>query len=136
MRKTYALGTKYKKVAKHKQTEYEKLYEKGKINPFDKNWNLKDYEKSQANSSSSISNKNYFLEDLKKQFLQTKVHLTDSTQRAYRSVIKLFIEDVGQTMPVDKINANDIRSFCIREGLSNASQRNYLRHLKAFFNWL
>jgi hypothetical protein len=43
LQKTYALGTKYKKVAKHKLTEYEKLYEKEEINPFDEYWNLKEY---------------------------------------------------------------------------------------------
>lgn len=136
IRKTYALGTKYKKVADHKKSAYEMLYEKGEIDPFDDNWNLKEYEKSKESSSSTVSSNNFFLEDLKDQFLQTKIHLTAPTQKAYKSVTKLFIEDVGKTMPIGEVNDRDIRNFCIREDLSNASQRSYLRHLKPFFNWL
>ena len=136
VRKTYALGTKYKKVAEHKQTEYEKLYQSGEIDPFDPEWNLKEYEKTQQEATNSTISKNYYLDDLKEEFLLTKKHLSSSTNRAYKSVIKLFIESVGQTMPVAQINHKDIRSFCFDSEYSNATKRSYLRHLKAFFNWL
>jgi hypothetical protein len=44
-KKTYVLGTKYKKIADQKKIEYQKLYDAGKINPFDDSWNLQEYEK-------------------------------------------------------------------------------------------
>jgi hypothetical protein len=136
VRKTYALGTKYKKVAKHKQTEYEKLYEKGIINPFDDHWNLKEFEESRKSTDTSFKTDHIYLEDLKKEFLRTKSHTSDHNLRAYRSILKLFKEHVGQTMPAKHIKPSDIRSFCFQDRLSNATQRNYLKYLKTFFKWL
>ena len=47
IQKTYALGTKYKKIAEQKKYQYEKLHEAGEINPFADDWNLQEYEKMQ-----------------------------------------------------------------------------------------
>ena len=132
----FALGTTYKKIAEHKKTEYEKLVQNGEIDPFEPNWSLKEYEQSVSSDMSNKIVNSYYLEDLKKDFLKTKSHATDATKKGYKSVIKLFTEHVGQSMTVNLIRTNDIRSFCFKKSYSNATQRNYLIHLKAFFSWL
>lgn len=134
IKRTYALGTRYKKVAEQKKVEYEKLYEQGKINPFADDWNLKEYEKKKELDGTSLTSP--ILLNLQKRFLQERTHITAKTKSAYRQVLKQFAEHVGYTMPVRLITAGDIRSFCMRETLSLASKQNYLRHLKAFFNWV
>jgi site-specific recombinase XerD len=134
--KTYALGTPYKKIAEHKKVEYEKLYQRGEINHFDDSWSVREYEKSQQESSKPAVVDSYYLEDLKKDFLKFKSHVSQPTKKGYRSVINLFIEHVGRSMTAPLIKASDIRTFCLKPGYANATQRNYLRHLKAFFNWM
>lgn len=134
--KTYALGTTYKQIAEHKKTEYEKLYQRGEIDPFDPNWSLKDYELSQSSGVSNVISGNYYLTDLEEEFMEYKSHVSSATEKGYKSVIKLFIGHVGQSMTANLIRPNDIRTFCFNSKYSNATQRNYLRHLKAFFNWM
>jgi integrase len=136
IRKTYALGTKYKKVAEHKKTKFEKLYHRGEIDPFDENWNLKEYEEGCKTSAKTAINSSYYLEDLKEDFLTSKSHTSIDTQKAYKYIIKLFIEDVGISMTANLVRPLDIRTFCLQERLATATQRTYLRHLKAFFNWV
>lgn len=131
--KTYALGTKYKKVAEQKKREYEKLYQSGEINPFDGAWNLQEYEKQKELEGTAYTSP--ILNQLTKQFLKSKTNVTAKTKAGYKQVLNQFKEHVGQSMPVTKINTTDIKSFCLREKLSNASKRNYLTHLKIFFNW-
>lgn len=134
--KTYSLGTSYKKIADKKRIEYEKLFESGEIDPFDPHWNLKEYEKAQNSPLLSSDVDSYYLQDLSKSFLESKPHVTDATVKGYKSVIKLFTDHVGQSMTAPLIRANDIRSFCFKSSYSNATKRNYLRHLKAFFRWM
>lgn len=133
-KKTYALGTKYKKIAEQKKLEYEKLYDAGQINPFDDNWNLQDHEKEQELEGTSLTSP--IINTLQKQFLREKTNVTEKTRRTYKYIIRQFMDQVGHSMPVTMIDANDIRSFCLRPKLANASKRNYLKHLKAFFNWV
>jgi site-specific recombinase XerD len=134
--KTYSLGTSYKKIADKKRIDYEKLFESGEIDPFDPHWNLKEYEKAQSSSIMSSNVDSYYLQDLSKSFLKSKPHVTDATIKGYKSVIKLFSEFVGQSLTAPLVRANDIRSFCFKSSYSNATKRNYLRHLKAFFGWM
>jgi len=134
IKKTYALGTKYKKIAEQKKVEYEKLYQAGKINPFDDNWNLQDYEKKQELAGTAMVSP--ILSSLKKKFLQQKTNVTAKTKKTYDQILTNFTEQVGYTMPVRLVDANDVREFCFRHDLANASKKNYLRHLKVFFNWL
>jgi site-specific recombinase XerD len=133
-KKTYALGTKYKKIAEQKKLEYEKLYEAGKINPFDDNWNLQQYEKEQELKGTSYTSP--IISTLQKQFLREKTNVTEKTKKTYEYIIRQLMDQVGHSMPVTMITTNDIRSFCLRPHLANASKRNYLKHLKAFFNWV
>jgi integrase len=136
IQKTYALGTKYKKVAKHKLTEFEKLYHKGEIDPFDENWNLKEFEEAHKSSNQTAATGSYYLSDLKEDFLVSKSHTAVDTQKSYKYIIKLFIEDVGISITANLVKPSDIRTFCLQDRLSTATQRTYLRHLKAFFNWI
>ncbi len=133
-KKTYALGTKYKKIAEQKKLEYQKLYDAGKINPFDDEWNLQDYEKEQELDGTSLTSP--IISTLQKQFLKDKTNVTEQTKTTYRQIISQFMEQVGYSMPVTMINTDDIKSFCLKPHLANASKKNYLIHLKAFFNWV
>ncbi|PAU94215.1 hypothetical protein CK503_08360 [Aliifodinibius salipaludis] len=133
-KKTYALGTKYKKIAEQKKLEYEKLYDAGKINPFDDDWNLQEYEKEQELDGTSLTSP--IISTLQKQFLKEKTNVTEQTKKTYRQIISQFMEEVGYSMPVTMINSSDIKKFCLKPHLANASKKNYLIHLKAFFNWI
>ena len=73
-KKTYALGTKYKKIAEQKKLEYEKLYYAGKINPFDDDWNLQEYEKEQELDGTSLTSP--VINTLQRQFLKDKTNVT------------------------------------------------------------
>jgi site-specific recombinase XerD len=134
IQKAYALGTKYKKIAEQKKHQYEKLYEAGEINPFADDWNLQEYEKMQELKGTSVVSP--ILNELQKKFLREKTNVTAKTKKTYKYIIRQFMEGVGYTMPVTRIDADDIRAFCLRDDLANASKKNYLKHLKVFFNWL
>jgi len=110
------------------------LYDAGEINPFADDWNLKDYEKSQELEGTSITSP--IMLNLQKQFLKQKTNVTAKTKRTYKYIIKQFMELEEPTMPVTKITTDDIRDFCLRDDLANASKKNYLKHLKTFFNWV
>lgn len=132
--RTFALGTKYKKIADQKRVEYEKLYDAGEINPFDPAWNLSDYEAKQIAQESS--GKHGLLEQLVNEFLASKTDVTEKTRETYREILERFTAQVGKTMPIHQVHKGDIADFCLRKGLANASKKNYHRHLKSFFNWL
>lgn len=134
IQRAYALGTKHKKIAEQKRIQYEKLYEADEINPFDDDWNLLEYEKQQELKGTSVVSP--ILNELQKKFLREKTNVTAPTKRHYKYLLKMFMEHVGYTMPVTRIDADDIRAFCLRDDLANASKKNYLKHLKTFFNWL
>lgn len=134
--KTYSLGTSYKKIANKKRVEYEKLFESGEIDPFNPHWNLKEFEKTQKLSENATLVDSYYLSDLLKEFLDSKPHVTQATLDGYESVVGLFINFVGQSMTANLVRPSDIRSFCFKKEYANATKRNYLRHLKAFFGWL
>lgn len=136
-KKTYSLGTTFKKIAEEKKVRFQKLYDQGEIDPFQESWSVKAYEdylkESQGNG---VVVDSYYLDELKEAFLKTKSHTTEATRSGYKSVIKLFIEDVGRSMTANLISPEDIRLFCFKKKYSNATQRNYYKHLKVFFKWL
>lgn len=101
IQKTYALGTKYKKIAEQKKLQYEKLYEAGEINPFADDWNLQEYEKSQELEGTAITSP--ILVELQKKFLKEKTNVTAKTKRTYKYIIKQFMEQVEPTMPVTSV---------------------------------
>lgn len=131
--KTFAIGTKYKKIAERKKVEYEKLYESGEIDPFEAGWNLSDYESEKNDHSSEHA---VILDRLVDEFLESKTGVTQKTKDTYDEILKRFSSEVGKTMPIQKVNSGDVSKFCLRKDLANASKKNYHRHLNAFFNWL
>jgi len=137
VKKTYSLGTTFKKIAEEKKVNFQKLYDQGEIDPFQENWSVKAYENHLKESKGKgVVVDSYYLDELKEDFLKTKSHTTDATRKGYKSVINLFMEDVGRSMTVNLIKPSDIRSFCFQEKYSNATKRNYYKHLKVFFKWL
>lgn len=62
--------------------------------------------------------------------------MTPKTKKNYDQIINQLIDQVGYTMPITKINADDIRAVCLRHHLANATKKNYRKHLKAFFRWV
>lgn len=133
--KTFSLGTRFKKIAEQKKVEFEKLYDSGEINPFEPGWNLKDYKEQQIQESAP-SEYSVILDRLVDEFLDSKTGVTEKTKDTYEEILKRFSNEVGKTMPILKVNRDDIAKFCLRNDLANASKKNYHRHLKAFFNWL
>jgi site-specific recombinase XerD len=137
VKKTYSLGTTFKKIAEEKKVNFQKLYDQGEIDPFQDGWSVKAFEDQQKESGGSAGSvDSYFIDDLKEEFLKTKAHTAAATRKAYKSVIKLFIEEVGRSMTISLIRPSDIRNFCFKGGYSNATQRNYYKHLKVFFSWV
>lgn len=134
--KTFALGTKYKNIAEEKKVNLQKLYEAGEIDPFQDGWSVKKFEQMQSEMGSAPMSASYFLDELKEDFLETKSNTTEATKKGYKSVINLFIENVGRSMTANLITPSDIRTFCFNQKYATATQRNYFKHLKAFFAWL
>ena len=113
------------------------MYDQREIDPFQEDWSVSTYEDYLKESKGkSVVVDSYYLDQLKKDFLKTKSHTSDATRKGYKSVINLFIDDVGRSMTVNLIRPSDIRSFCFKKRYSNATKRNYYKHLKVFFTWL
>lgn len=134
--KTFALGTKYKNIAEEKKVNLQKLYEAGEIDPFQDGWSVKKFEQRQSEMGTAPMSASYFLDELKEDFLETKSNTTEATKKGYKSVINLFIESVGRSMTANLITPSDVRTFCFNQKYATATQRNYFKHLKAFFAWL
>lgn len=128
--KKFSLGTKSKKEALKKQLEYENLYDRGEIDPFT-GWTPKLHDQ-KANSKLEIVT----LSDLSEKFLSDRTQITEVSKVNYSDILRNFQNQVGSTLPVSFISDEDIRDFCFKSHLRPASQANYLRHLKVFFNWL
>jgi len=132
--KSFALGTKRKQIAEQKKNKFEKLHESGEINPFEPGWNLKDYEQSLI-IIEGAGDRSLYLSDLKEEFLDSKTNITQKSKDAYDDVIGRFVETVGESLPIHRVTVKDLKEYCLNPDLANASKKNYLRHLKAFFNW-
>jgi site-specific recombinase XerD len=134
IQKMFSLGTKRKQIAEQKKNQYEKLYESGELNPFEPGWNLKEYELSQKDIEGA-GDRSLYLSDLKEEFLDSKTNITQKSKDAYDDVIGRFVETVGESLPIHRVTVKDLKEYCLNPDLANASKKNYLRHLKAFFNW-
>ncbi|WP_069130054.1 tyrosine-type recombinase/integrase [Rhodohalobacter halophilus] len=134
IKKTFALGTRRKQIAEQKKNQYEKLYESGELNPFEPGWNLKEFEQRQMDIEGA-GDRSLYLSDLKEEFLDSKTNITQKSKDAYDDVIGRFVETVGESLPIHRVTVKDLKEYCLNPDLANASKKNYLRHLKAFFNW-
>lgn len=134
IQKMFSLGTRRKQIAEQKKNQYEKLYESGELNPFEPGWNLKEFEQRQMDIEGA-GDRSLYLSDLKDEFLESKTNITQKSKDAYDDVIGRFAETVGESLPIHRVTVKDLQEYCLNPGLANASKKNYLRHLKAFFNW-
>jgi site-specific recombinase XerD len=134
IQKMFSLGTRRKQIAEQKKNQYEKLYESGELNPFEPGWNLKEFEQRQMDIEGA-GDRSLYLSDLKEEFLESKTNITQKSKDAYKDVIGRFAEKVGESLPIHRVTVNDLKEYCLNPNLANASKKNYLRHLKAFFNW-
>lgn len=131
--KKFSLRTKRKREAKKRKLEYEDLYMEGKINPF-QGWSPKKHEqqkeklKSQPNAIT--------LKELTDVFIKNRSQANQVTKKNYRRHLEMLMDEIGETLPVTMITEDDIRDFCFKEHLANATKRSYLRHIKVFFRWL
>ena len=132
--KKFSLGTKNKRQAEKKTAEYLDLFEKGEIDPFG-GWTPKLHESRNGRAISPA--KSFAISDLATEFTDKRTQASDATVKNYKSILEYFQRDqVGETLPVNMITEEDVRIFCFKKDLAAASQANYLRHLKVFFNWL
>jgi integrase/recombinase XerD len=132
--KKFSLGIKSKRQAEKKKIEYTELYEMGEIDPFS-GWTPKLHES--RNGQATSPGQSLAIYDLATEFIENRTQASEATKKNYKSILQYFQDDqVGKTLPVTMINEGDVRMFCFKENLTSASQANYLRHLKVFFNWL
>ncbi|MEX1062803.1 MAG: hypothetical protein WEC12_04305, partial [Balneolaceae bacterium] len=107
LQKSFALGTRYKKIAQQKRVEYEKLFDSGEINPFEPGWNLKEYE--ERKKSGLVTTESLYLQDLLKQFLDDRTDVSEKTKTTYRYIINDFSNEVGKSLLATHIEEKDIR---------------------------
>ncbi len=130
--KELGLGTTLKREAEKMLLEYEELYERGRIDPFN-GWTPGVEAKRRRQK---LSGQNISLEKASEQFINERSQANERTKSNYRTHLGMLMEVLGRTMPVTQIMESDIREFCFRSDLAPATQASYLRHLKVFFKWL
>lgn len=131
-RKALSLGTTLKREAEKMLIEYEDKFQRGEIDPFN-GWTPK---MEAQKKRKKLSGKHMSMKKATDEFISKRNQANQKTKDHYQKVFDMFMEEVGATMPVTQIIENDIRDFCFKPDLSNATQANYLRHLKVFFKWL
>jgi integrase/recombinase XerD len=83
----------------------------------------------QANPSSNI------LQHVMRKFIDNRSQANEVTKESYRRHLKMFMDQVGKTIPVTAITESDVRAFCFKSTIKPATQSSYLRHVKVFFRW-
>lgn len=132
--KKFSLGTKNKRQAEKKKTEYLDLYEKGEIDPFG-GWTPRLHES--RNGQGISPGQSFAISVLATEFIEKRTQASEATKSNYKNILDYFQrEQTGETLPVTMVTEDDVRKFCFKKDLASASQANYLRHLKVFFNWL
>ena len=125
-----SLQTEDKQEAESLCEEYGKKYDHGEISPFG-GWTYQKEvrrrrEKQRGRSIAAAVDA----------FLEARPHVTEKTRKGYRYKLSGLADSIGRSMPVDLIQAEDIRCFCFRDDLARETQRTYLRHCKMLFRWL
>jgi len=132
VQKSFALDTKDRKKAERLKIEFEDKYEMGEIDPFN-GWSPK----MEINKRRESLVKTYLnLEQAINIFIDERTQANEITKKGYRTVLNMFMERLGKTMPISRIRTNDIRDFCFRSDIAVATQRSYFTHCKVFFRWL
>lgn len=130
--KALSLGTTIKREAEKMLIDFEDKYQRGEIDPFN-GWTPKMEAKKKRES---LSGKFMSLEKASELFLAKRNHVSQKTLDNYEKHLIMLQDQVGKTMPVTRITEQDIRDFCFKPGLADATQASYLTHLKVFFKWL
>ena len=130
--KQFSLGTTNKREAEKQLINFEELYERGEIDPFN-GWTPKDEAEKKRQS---LTGKYISLEDAAKDFISVRSQANQRTKDNYEKHLRMLMDQVGRTMPVNQITEGDIRDFCFKSDLAPSTQRSYLTHLKVFFKWL
>ena len=129
--KTFSLKTKSKKTADSLLRRLETDSELGKIDIY-KEFNFRKWRDSDSTDEQEAS---VLLQDAIANFLYESTHRTEKTLSHYKMILKNFSQNTGISMPLKEVNGSDIRDYCFRSDITPTTSNNYLRHLKAFFNW-
>jgi site-specific recombinase XerD len=130
--KALSLGTKIKREAQKLLIKYEDKYERGEIDPFN-GWTPK---KEAQKKRQKLRGKYIPLHKAADQFIEQRSQANAQTKDNYRRHLNMLEDQLGRTMPVTEIRESDVREFCFRPDLAQATQKSYLRHLKVFFRWM
>lgn len=117
-RKWVALKTKEKSVANMKLVELEKKQVMGEYDPWIDSYSAP------LTISSAI-----------KSFLFSRSHCVEKTIHHYQSVLSLFERSLGGSSGISTLSAGDIKTFVNDTSRSEATNRNYFRHIRAFIKW-
>lgn len=132
LQKSFILHITDRKRAERLKIEFEDKFEMGEIDPFN-GWNpTMELEKRKGAIQKGYLN----LEEAIKIFIEERSQANLVTKKGYRTVLTMFADRIGISMPLTKIITKDIRSFCFRDDIAVATQRSYFTHLKVFFKWL
>lgn len=129
----FSLKTKRKKIAEKLQRKLEVEQESGEIDVFN-NFDFLSW-RDGTPVEDTTSNK-YLLSQSIEAFISDRTDMGSNSRKNYHQLLKAFNNYVGITMFTELIQKKDIQEYCFRDGLSIATQNNYLTHLKVFFNWV
>ena len=131
VKRRFSLGLSKKAPAEKLKREFEELYALGEIDPFG-SWTPKEHLEARRRSGTG---RGVTLEAVGNAFLDSRSHVTRRTRDDYEAQLRRLSEDIGRSMPLRLVTEADIRQFCFRPGLSQASKTTYLRFCKMLFKW-
>lgn len=70
-----------------------------------------------------------------KGFIESRDHCVGHTVAHYRSVLSLFERSVGGSAAISTLSSDDVKVFVSDPTRSEATNRNYYRHTRAFVRW-
>ena len=65
--------------------------------------------------------------------------ITDKSLVSYKDILHIFIDYIGENIPIESIGINDMRKYAImlrNKKLSQATQATYMRNVKIFMRWI
>jgi integrase/recombinase XerD len=132
IQRSFSLGTTDKRKAERLKLQYEDKFDSGEINPFN-GWSP-DIERQLKQAMSDRSHMS--LEQAADRFIAERSQANAVTKKGYQKMLNMMMDQLGRSMPIAKIRADDIRAMCFRSDIAVATQRSYFVHYKVFFKWL
>lgn len=117
-RKWIPLKTRNKSVANIKLVELEKKQLFGEYDPW-------------VDTYASPTTVSAAIQD----FIKSREHCVDDTIAHYKSVLSLFGRSVGGAAALSTLSSDDVKAFVSDPTRSEATNRNYYRHTRAFVKW-